>query len=265
MRVEVLEAEARAGPSARDSWRTPDSCGVSRASRAPSVACRPCRSLRALGTSGGGGGSGAARMFSSSHLPRIVGDVRVRVGRHRQHARLAEQAPAILVGERDAPEVAAVDARHAVVPRQLFVEERLVGRQQIDDAAVLLQLSVEKQLHLPDERDPQVVVEPGKLLVRYPASAARRCGSAATASKKFSHQRRARARVGEHAADLPIEHRRIAQLARGSPASSSSSSGMLLHRKNDRRDASSTIRQGDRRCPARRLRGRPRSGTGNPG
>src|SRR5262245_19979851 len=26
---------------------------------------------------GGGGGTGAARMFSSSHLPRIVGDVRV--------------------------------------------------------------------------------------------------------------------------------------------------------------------------------------------
>ena len=28
-------------------------------------------------TSGGGGGTGAARMFSSSHLPRMVGDVRV--------------------------------------------------------------------------------------------------------------------------------------------------------------------------------------------
>ena len=28
-------------------------------------------------TSGGGGGTGAARMLSSSHLPRIVGDVRV--------------------------------------------------------------------------------------------------------------------------------------------------------------------------------------------
>ena len=34
-------------------------------------------SSRLVFTSGGGGGTGADRMFSSSHLPRIVGDVRV--------------------------------------------------------------------------------------------------------------------------------------------------------------------------------------------
>ena len=34
-------------------------------------------SSRLVFTLGGGGGTGAARMFSSSHLPRIVGEVRL--------------------------------------------------------------------------------------------------------------------------------------------------------------------------------------------
>ena len=54
-----------------------------------------------------------------------------RVRRDGQHARLAEQAPAVLVGQRHAPEVAAVDAGDPVVTRELLVEERVVGRQQI--------------------------------------------------------------------------------------------------------------------------------------
>ena len=46
---------------------------------------------------------------------------------------------------------------------QLFVEESLVRRKQIDHAVVLFQLSVEKQLDLFHEGNPQIVVKPGKL------------------------------------------------------------------------------------------------------
>ena len=40
------------------------------------LAFTDCFSSRFVSTLGGGGGTGAARMFSSSHLPRMVGDVR---------------------------------------------------------------------------------------------------------------------------------------------------------------------------------------------
>ena len=50
---------------------------------------------------------------------------------------------------------------------------------------------------------------------------------------------RLRARIGQHPPHLLLEHGRIAAAAAARPASSSSSSGMLLHRKNDSRDASS--------------------------
>src|SRR6185503_20457148 len=93
----------------------------------------------------------------------LSADRRCRPGgirRHRQKRGFAEQAETLLIGERDGPEVAAIHAGHTVVPRELFIEERLARREQIDDAAVFFQLGVEEQLHFPDERDAQVVVEP---------------------------------------------------------------------------------------------------------
>ena len=62
--------------------------------------------------------------------------------------RLAEQPAADAVGERHAPEVAAVDVRDAVVPRQPLVHERVVGGQQLEHAAVLAQLAADEQLGL---------------------------------------------------------------------------------------------------------------------
>ena len=56
--------------------------------------------------------------------------------------------------------------------------------------------------------------------------------------REVGHQR-SRPRVGQHPPHLPLEHRRLAAACPRPPASSSSSSGMLLHRKNDSRDASS--------------------------
>ena len=87
-----------------------------------------------------------------------------------------------------------------------------LGRQQIDDAAILFQLSVEEQLHFPDEGDPQVVVEPGKLLVEI-----RREQPDVSRLQPFReevlHQRRACALVAQHASDLSIEDSGLVQLS----------------------------------------------------
>ena len=64
---------------------------------------------------------------------------------------MAEQAASRLVGDHDAAEVASVDAGDAVVPGQAFVHERVIGCQQIDDAAVLAHDAVEEQLGFPLE------------------------------------------------------------------------------------------------------------------
>ncbi len=108
--------------------------------------------------------------------------------------------------------MAAIHAGHTVVPRELFIEERLARRQQIDDAAVFFQLGVEEQLHFPDEGDAQVVVEPGKLLIEI------RCDQPDVSRlqpvrEEILHQGRARALVAQHAADLSIEDGRLVQLS----------------------------------------------------
>ena len=96
------------------------------------------------------------------------------------------------------------------MPRELFVEKGVVRRQQIDDAAILFQLSIEKQLHFPDECDSQVVVEPGKLLVEI-----RREQPDISCLQPFLeevlHQRGACMLVTQHAPDLSIEHSRLVQ------------------------------------------------------
>src|SRR5262245_56860033 len=134
-----------------------------------------------------------------------------RIRRHRENGSLAEQAKTILIGERDRPEVAAVYARDAVVPRELLVEKRLVGGQQVCDAAVFFQLSVEKQLDLPDECHSQVVVEPGKPLVEIRRDQPD-ISYLQPLFEEVLHQRRARAFVAQQPPYFPLEHRRLVQL-----------------------------------------------------
>ncbi len=69
-------ARARADPSARGSSRTPDSRDAARAARGPDGAAAGSSLSSAPGTFGGGGGGGVPSRFSSTHLPRSVGDVR---------------------------------------------------------------------------------------------------------------------------------------------------------------------------------------------
>ena len=83
------------------------------------------------------------------------------LGGRRQNGRLAEQAfPHIHVrAERDAPELAAVNIRDAVVLGQPLVDERVVRRQQVDDAAVLADDAVEQQLDFAPHGVAQRIVE----------------------------------------------------------------------------------------------------------
>ena len=95
---------------------------------------------------------------------------------------------------------------------------------------------LEQQLGLALERLPQVVVEVGKLvLVGHDVA---QVAQLQPLPGEVADQRRG-ARVGQHPPHLPLEHRRRRCSRPCAAAVSSSSSGMLLHRKNDRRDASS--------------------------
>src|SRR5205807_3079054 len=82
-----------------------------------------------------------------------------------KHARLAEQAKTPLIGERHPPEASAIHTGDSVMAGKLLVEKRDIGGQEIDDAAIFFQLSIEEERHLPHEGNPEVVVEPRKLRV----------------------------------------------------------------------------------------------------
>ena len=85
-------------------------------------------SASARGTFGGGGGGGVPRRFSRIHLPRTTGEVRSGYEVTVRMLPCPSSPPRTLSGsERDAPEVAALDVRDAVVPRQPLVQERVVG------------------------------------------------------------------------------------------------------------------------------------------
>ena len=121
------------------------------------------------------------------------------------------------------------------MPGQPLVDEGVVGLQQIDHAAVFAHDALEEQLGLALEAAPQVVVEVGELVgvgLRVP-----NVPKVQPLTREVSDQR-LRLWVGKHAPRLSLEHRRVFSLPALASASSSSS-GMLLHRKNESREASS--------------------------
>ena len=188
-------------------------------------------------------------MFSSSHLPRSTGDVRLPYDVTVRIAALPEQPAAPVVVERHAPEPAAVDAGNPIVPRQPLVEERVVG------------------------------ASAARATLRSSRSWLSRNSSVSrwNASRRFSSNSGKHVRIGRlaaHGAQLqPLAEEIVDQRLRARrrpasaapaarappdpsacpapPASSSSSSGMLLHRKNDSRDASSRSLRPDRSRPPR--------------
>ena len=66
---------------------------------------------------------------------------------------MTEQTAARMIGvERHPPEAVSVDAANAVVPRQPFVDERVVRAQQLEEAPVLADGALDEQLGLAPER-----------------------------------------------------------------------------------------------------------------
>ena len=115
-------------------------------------------------------------------------------------------------GQRHPPEVAAGHPGHAVVPGQPLVQERVVGGDQVEGAAVLAQDALEEQLRLAAEGPAQGLVEVGE-----DDEVGRDRGQVAQVQplgREVGDQRR-RPPVGEHAPHLGLEHRGVAQLAAG--------------------------------------------------
>ena len=91
---------------------------------------------------------------SPQHRRRAVG-----VGSPHQHGGLAQQAEAFLIGEGDPAELRARDARDSVMPSQAFVQERVVGGEEIHDAAVLQEDAADESFRLGGKITPQLIVE----------------------------------------------------------------------------------------------------------
>ena len=104
------------------------------------------------GTFGGGGGGGVPRMFSRIHLPRSTGDVRFGYDVTVRMLPWPSRPRRSSFGQRHAAELAAVDVRNPVVARQPLVDERVVGVEQVEDAAVFAHDALEEQLRLGAER-----------------------------------------------------------------------------------------------------------------
>ena len=123
---------------------------------------------------------------------------------------MTEQAAARRLVERDAAEVAAPDSGYAVVAGEPLVDERVVGREQVEDAPVLAQHAVEEQLRLAAERLAEPFAEVGEnVLVRlHGGGVPQRQPLAGEVAREG-----VRARIGEHPRHLRVECRLLAQLS----------------------------------------------------
>src|SRR4051812_5093716 len=84
---------------------------------------------------------------------------------NQQDAALAEQSTARILSQHDAPEAAAVYVWNTVMACEPLIHECVVGREQIEDAAVLSQHALEEELGLAPERLAKVVVEIRELVL----------------------------------------------------------------------------------------------------
>ena len=103
------------------------------------------------GTLGGGGGGGIPSRFSSTQKPRRTGAVRSGIRGHHQDRALAKQAAAGAIGKRDLAESLAVDPAHAVVIGEPLIEERIVGANELEDAAIVAELAARERVTSPAE------------------------------------------------------------------------------------------------------------------
>ena len=164
------------------------------------------------GTFAGGAGGGVPSRFSRIHLPRSVGAVRSACEVASRMLPLPSSPRRASPASVDAAELAAVDVRQAVVPRQPLVHERVVGGHQVQHVAILAHDAGEEELGLaPEARRAGRCRSPGTR--RCSARCSAGCGCAATA-RRSSRTSACGLRVGQHAAHLRLEHRGLAQAPR---------------------------------------------------
>ena len=130
------------------------------------------------------------------------------IGGDRQDARLAEEPAAWAIGERDAPEMAAVHIANPVMRGEPLVQKRIVGRQQLHDAAVVVHLAADKQLGLLLHRVAQVLVE-FRVQLRV-GDDARELAQLEPSAGEIIDQR-AGPRIAKHAAHLLLQRSGTAQ------------------------------------------------------
>ena len=142
-------------------------------------------------------------VFTAQHRRRPVGK-----RGERQDAGVAEQPDAIRIGDGDAPERAALYVGDAVMPRQHLVDERVVGGQQVDDAAVLAHDAVEEQLGLARHRLAEIAA-----VFREQAGVGIRCLHTAQPEPLLGEvvDQGGRTAVAEHPPDLALEYGGILQ------------------------------------------------------
>ena len=129
---------------------------------------------------------------------------------------MAEQPPAIVVADRDAPELIAVDVGQPVVARQPLVHEGVVRTQQIEHAVVLEDDALEQQLGLALQRLPQVVVEIGEHILV--GTQALQVAQVQPLAGEVAAER-SRALIGQHPLHLLGEDRADSAACPGSPGS----------------------------------------------
>ena len=127
-----------------------------------------------------------------------------------QEAPLAEETASILVLQRDPAEVAAVDVRDAVMFREPFVQERVVGCHEVEHAAVLVQDALEEELRLAAEIEAEVLAEIGEQI--FVGGRAFDRPQLKPLTGEVGRQRFG-PRVGQHPLDLLFEHSRLSERA----------------------------------------------------
>ena len=132
------------------------------------------------------------------------------VRRDRQQRALAEQpAPHVeLRSQRHAAELRSVNVGDPVVLREPLIDEGVIGREQVQDAAVFVNDAAEEQLDLAPESFAQRAIEVRKQV--HDGLAGLHAANVQPLPREVFDER-VRARVGDHPLDLLLEHLGVVQ------------------------------------------------------
>ncbi len=175
---------------------------------------------------------------------------------------MAKDAAPAIVGLLDAPEVRAPYVRDAVVLREPLVHERIVRGQQLEHAAIFFQNAAGKELGLAPEALAQIFVE---IELALGIGQHRR---EVAQEQPLPHEipdERVGARIGEHAAHVPLEDSRVPQFARRRRIDQRVVRDAAPEEKGQPRGQLEIADAVDRNCEPELLRVRARFDRGTPG